>query len=88
MNGTVLHGTKSSGFVVEIRRLGAGIRLDNVRGLFGNGDDRSDGVPADLVREDRRVDDAEALDAEDAQARVDDARLGGRADASGRRLQR
>ena len=74
--------------MVEIERLGAGIRLDNVRGLFGNGDDRSDGVPADLVREDRRVDDAEALDAEDAQARVDDARLGGRADASGRRLQR
>ena len=45
-------------------------------------------MPADLVREDRRVDDAEALDAEDAQARVDDARLRGRADTSGRRLQR
>ena len=74
--------------MVEIEGLGAGIRLDNVRGLFGNGDDRSDGVPADLVREYRRVDDAQALDAEDTQARVDDARLGGRADTSSRRLQR
>ena len=74
--------------MVEIGRLGAGIRLDNVRGLFGDGDDRSNGVPADLVREYRRVDDAEALDAEDAQARVDDARLRGRADTSSRRLQR
>jgi hypothetical protein len=41
---------------------------------------------ADLVREDGRVDDAEARDAEYAQAWVDDARLGGCADASGRRL--
>ena len=68
-------------------KLGTGIRLDHVRCLFGDGDDRSDGVPANLVREDGRVDDAEALDAEHAQARVDDARLGGGADASGRRLQ-
>ena len=80
--------TKGSGFVVKLRRLDAGIRLDNVRGLFGDGDDRSDGVSADLVREYRRVDDAQALDAKDAQARVDDARLGGGADASGRRLPR
>jgi hypothetical protein len=69
-------------------RLGRGVRLDKVRRLFSDGDDWSAGVPADLVREDGRVDDAEARDAEYAQAWVDDARLGGCADASGRRLEK
>ena len=40
------------------------VRLDNVRCLFGDGDDWGYGVTADLVREDGRVDDAETLDAE------------------------
>jgi hypothetical protein len=44
-------------------------------------------VPADLVREDGGVDDAEAPDAEHAQVWVDDARLRGGANARGRRLQ-
>jgi hypothetical protein len=40
------------------------VRLDDVRCLFGNGDDWSCGVTADLVREYGRVDYAETLDAE------------------------
>ena len=43
--------------------LDLGVFLDNVRCLFSDGDDRRGGVSADLVREDGRVDDAEALDA-------------------------
>ena len=39
-------------------------RLDNIRCLFGDGDDWSCGMTADLIREDGRVDDAETLDAE------------------------
>jgi hypothetical protein len=43
--------------------LDLGVFLDNVRRPFSDGDDRRGGVSADLVREDGRVDDAEALDA-------------------------
>jgi hypothetical protein len=42
------------------------ISLDNVRCLFGDSDDRGGGVAAELVRKNRRIDDAEALDAEHA----------------------
>jgi hypothetical protein len=43
-------------------------------------------MAADLVGKDRRVDDAEALDAEHAQTRVDDASIRRGADARRRRL--
>lgn len=43
-----------------------GVRLDNIGCLLSDGDDRRDRVSADLVREDGRIDDAEALDAEHA----------------------
>lgn len=62
------------------------LRLDKIGRLFGDGNDRSDWMPADLVREDRRVDDSEALDAEYAQAWVDDASIGGGTHARSRRL--
>jgi len=57
------------------------VRLDKIGRLFGDGDDRSDGMPTDLAREDGRVDDAEALNAEHAKACVNDASIGGGADA-------
>jgi hypothetical protein len=65
----------------------SGVRLDDIRRLFRNGNDRGDGVPTDLIREDGCVDDAQALDPKHAQAWVDDARLRGGADARGRRLE-
>jgi hypothetical protein len=43
-------------------------------------------MAADLVREDGCVDDAQALDAEHAQARVNDTSIGRGADARRRRL--
>ena len=43
-------------------------------------------MTADLVGKGRRVDDAKALDAEHAQARVDDTSIGRGADARRRRL--
>ena len=52
------------------------VRLDDIGRLFGDGDDRSNWMSADLVREDGRVDDSEGLDAEYAQAWVDDASIG------------
>ena len=62
------------------------LRLDKIGRFFGDGDDRSDRMPADLVREDRRVDDSEALDAEYAQAWVNDASIRGGTHARSRRL--
>ena len=62
------------------------VRLDKIGRLFGDGDDRSDWMPTDLVREDGRVDDSEALDAEYAQAWVNDASVGGGTHARSRRL--
>ena len=50
-------------------------RFDNIGRLFGHGYDHCSGVPADLVWENGCVDDAEALDAEYTELRVDDARL-------------
>jgi hypothetical protein len=44
--------------------LGLGVFLDDVRRPFSDSDDYCGGVSTDLVREDGRVDDAEALDAE------------------------
>lgn len=62
------------------------VLFDNIGCLFGDGNDRSDGVPADLIRKHGRIDDAEALDAKDTQARVNNAGIGRGADARSRRL--
>jgi hypothetical protein len=43
-------------------------------------------VSTDLIRKDGRIDDAEALDAKDAQARVNNAGIGRGTDARSRRL--
>ena len=68
--------------------LSRSVLLDNIGCLFGNGNDRSDGVPTDLIRKDRRIDDAEALDAKDSQARVNHAGIERGADARSRRLRK
>ena len=64
------------------------VRFDNVGCLFSDGDDGGSGVPADLVRENRSIDDAEVFNAKHAQVRIDDSCLGRGADARGRRLQK
>jgi hypothetical protein len=69
-------------FFVDLRT-----RFDYIGRLFGDSDDRRGGVTADLVWEYGRVHDAEALDAEYTELRVDDARLGGSANTCGGRLQ-
>lgn len=63
-----------------------GVHFNDVGRLFCDSDDRRDRMAADLVREDGCVDDAQALDAEHAQARVNDTSIGRGADARRRRL--
>jgi hypothetical protein len=62
-------------------------RFDYIGRLFSDSDDYCGGVPADLVREHGRVNDAEALDAEYTEMRIDDTRLGRSANTCGGRLQ-
>lgn len=63
-------------------------RFDYISRLFGDSDDRCGRVPADLVWEHGCINDAEALDAEHAEMRVNDARFGRSADTCSGRLQK
>ncbi|SRR6266404_2699515 len=63
-------------------------RFDYIGCFFSDCDDRRNGVPANLVWEYRRVDDAEALNAEHAEIGVDSARLRRSTNTCGGRLRK
>lgn len=63
-------------------------RLNKIRRLFGDSDNRCARMAADLVWKYGCVDYAEALDTEHAEVRVDDAGLGRSANTCGGRLQK
>ena len=77
---TRLHGRHMRRSLVDTLPTTAAIRpllhnlLDQVSSSLRERDDRHAGMPRDLVREHRRVDDAERLNPVDAQLRVDRAR--------------